>query len=294
MRTHGYDVIAATHDQAALERLLVRLRYEPIADHTGVTWWHPGGRTAVFVGGVVAGGGAPTGTADLIRSMVDAGAATIVLGPAEFAAITAAHRRHDRVLVPAGAPGSSPDGRSPDGRSPDVRDHPTQAHAGREHGARDRRRDELAAWLRTVPLWLDLPGLRVVHARWNDFDIAALRVVLDGNCLTDDGVVTAACTPGSWASTAIRTLLGLADAHGRPGDDDPPSLGAPVIVAEHTAATAAGRRGGHRQVFALRDGVPRSVAVGYRWSGERQLDARHLVRDDAQPATPASKLDARS
>ncbi|MCB1000335.1 MAG: hypothetical protein R2713_17085 [Ilumatobacteraceae bacterium] len=275
MRAHGYDVIAATHDRAALERLLVRLGYEPIADQRGVTWWHPGGRTAVFLGGVVAGGGAPTGTAELIRSMVDAGAATIVLGPAEFAAIAAAHRRRDRVLVAAGAPG--------------VGDS-----AAWERSTRDHRRDELAAWLRTVPLWLDLPGLRVVHARWNDFDIAALRVVLDGNCLADDGVVTAACTPGSWASTAVRTLLGLADARSRAAEDDEPSAGAtPVIVAEHAAATAPGSRT-RRHALAVRDGVPRSVAVGYRWSGERELDARHLVRDDAQPVTPTSNADGRS
>ncbi|MEZ5249987.1 MAG: hypothetical protein R2713_12480 [Ilumatobacteraceae bacterium] len=30
-------------------------------------------------------------------------------------------------------------------------------------------------WFRTLPLWLELPGLRVVHACWSDEHIELLR-----------------------------------------------------------------------------------------------------------------------
>ncbi len=34
-------------------------------------------------------------------------------------------------------------------------------------------------WFRTLPIWLDLPGLRVVNARWHDASREALVPFLD-------------------------------------------------------------------------------------------------------------------
>ena len=111
---------------------------------------HPDGRTVVFVGDLIDRGPRQIDTLRLVRSMVDTGQARIVLGNHEF--------QHDRLR----------------------RHRPTMA-AGVGRDRRDRRQhesflSEVVAdsvvhrywidWFRTIPLWLDLGGLRVVHACW--------------------------------------------------------------------------------------------------------------------------------
>ena len=48
-------------------------------------------------------------------------------------------------------------------------------------------------WLRRLPLWLELHGLRIVHAAWSRTAMTALRPYLDeGGALSDEGLVRAA------------------------------------------------------------------------------------------------------
>ena len=97
----GYDVIGNVRGSAErLLKMLRRLGYEPTPD---LTWHHPGGRTAVFTGGIATPHGNTTPCTALVRSMVDAGTALCVLGAGEFDAIAATHAPR-RVLVPANAP----------------------------------------------------------------------------------------------------------------------------------------------------------------------------------------------
>ena len=186
----GYDVIGNVRGSS--ERLLKMLRhlgYEPSAD---LIWHHPGGRTAVFTGGIATPHGNTTPCTSLVRSMVDAGTALCVLGAGEFDAIAAAHAPR-RVLVPATSPAPH-----------DERRVLGDGGLGERGGLGD---GGLIAWLRTLALWLDLPELRVVHACWSDFDIDSLRDLLGSNCLADDDAVVTASTPGSAANLAIRILL---------------------------------------------------------------------------------------
>jgi hypothetical protein len=60
-----------------------------------------------------------------------------------------------------------------------------------EHSPQEAR--EVLAWMRRLPLWLNLEGLRIVHASWSSRAIAALRPHLDPDgAFTDEGLVRAA------------------------------------------------------------------------------------------------------
>jgi hypothetical protein len=52
------------------------------------------------------------------------------------------------------------------------------------------RQKEITDWFRTLPLWLDLGGLRVVHACWHEESMGVLRPVLGPEqTLTEDAIL---------------------------------------------------------------------------------------------------------
>jgi hypothetical protein len=52
------------------------------------------------------------------------------------------------------------------------------------------RQKEITDWFKTLPLWLDLPGLRIVHACWHQESMDVLRPVLGPNqTLTDAAIL---------------------------------------------------------------------------------------------------------
>ena len=79
----GYDIIGDIHGHAdALVTLLRKLGYR----EQQRAWKHPG-RTAIFVGDFIDRGPGQLETVNLVRSMVEAGAALAVMGNHEFNAI---------------------------------------------------------------------------------------------------------------------------------------------------------------------------------------------------------------
>lgn len=63
-------------------------------------------------------------------------------------------------------------------------------------------------WFRRLhPVWLELPGLRVIHACWHDSSRAILSSCLDKrNCFTNEGLLES-LRPGSPAFAAAEILL---------------------------------------------------------------------------------------
>ncbi len=167
----GYDVIGDVHGHAdKLQGLLKELGYH---EHKNV-WSHPD-RKAIFIGDLIDRGKAQCQTVDLARRMVDAGAARIVLGNHEFNAIAWA---------------------TPDPEIPGEFLRPRSRKIGTRHrkqhtkflsevGEDSSLHREYIAWFRSIPLWLDLGELRVVHACWQK---AAMDVVEPW--LSADGSVT--------------------------------------------------------------------------------------------------------
>ena len=151
-----YDIIGDVHGCATkLVALLGELGYRP--DGSGV-YRHPE-RTAVFVGDLVDRGDEQLEVLQLVKAMVDAGAAQIVMGNHEFNAICWATKDPATGL-------------------------PLRKHSDsnrRQHRAflgqlSDEEQAYYIQWFMTMPLWLDLGDIRVVHACWHE---QSMQVVLD-------------------------------------------------------------------------------------------------------------------
>ncbi|RDE24148.1 serine/threonine protein phosphatase [Motiliproteus coralliicola] len=158
MEFSGYDLIGDVHGCArTLQQLLQRLGYQ----RRGGCYRHPQ-RQAIFIGDIVDRGTGVREALELVREMVEQGAAQIVLGNHEYNCI--AYNEPAR-------PGS---------QHQYLRDHsPRNQRMLREtleqmEPYADEWRDHLR-WFRQIPLFLDLEGFRVVHACWDEELIQRLK-----------------------------------------------------------------------------------------------------------------------
>jgi hypothetical protein len=153
-----YDLIGDIHGHAdELVRLLGALGYR----RTRTSYRHPD-RKAIFVGDFIDRGPKIREVLDIVRPMVEAGSALAIMGNHELNAL-GFHTEHPR------QPGTYLRLRS----DKNIRQH--RATMEQLSGA------ELAdalAWFRTLPLWLDLDGLRVIHACWDEKAIGIVAAAL--------------------------------------------------------------------------------------------------------------------
>jgi hypothetical protein len=185
----AFDVIGDIHGQyGKLVALLKKMEYR----ETGGVWRHPD-RTALFVGDLIDRGPGQVETVQLVRTMVDAGSARCILGNHEFNAIawvTLDRKSPGEFLRPHGKPGN-------------LAQHQAFLEQVGDGSARHR---EFIAWFKTLPIWLELPGLRVVHACWDTDSIESLRAVTGpGETLTDD-LLECATRRGTWQFSAVETI----------------------------------------------------------------------------------------
>jgi Calcineurin-like phosphoesterase len=136
-----------------LVALLSRMNY---AEQGGV--WHHPERKAIFLGDFIDRGPRQLETVTIARNMVENNAAFAVLGNHELNAI-AWH---------------TPD---PDNPGDFMRSHFSEKYGEKNRAQHEKflaevehnpaLHKEIIDWFLTLPLWLDLPGLRVVHACWH-------------------------------------------------------------------------------------------------------------------------------
>jgi Calcineurin-like phosphoesterase len=163
------DVIGDVHGQ--FDKLIELLKHLGYVETAGA-YRHPE-RTAVFVGDLVDRGPKQLETVDLVRRMDDVGAARCILGNHEFNAVAWV----------------TPDPEQPgkflrDHHKPGNREQ-HQAFLNEVEGTH--RQKEITDWFRTLPLWLDVGGLRVVHACWHQESMDQLQLRLGpGQTLTDE------------------------------------------------------------------------------------------------------------
>lgn len=171
----GFDIIGDVHGHAdALEQMLRRLGYrERAGAHRQAR------RRAVFVGDLVDRGPGQVRVLEIVRRMVEAGSALMVMGNHELNAVAWAT---PKVL----ADGS--DGWCREHSDKNRRQHQAFLDQVGEGSSAHRGWVE---WFRTIPMWLDLGGVRVVHACW---DPASMEV-LGGPLLTDEAVTAGKGTP---------------------------------------------------------------------------------------------------
>jgi hypothetical protein len=165
------------------------------------------GRQVIFLGDFIDRGPQQLRTLELARGMVDGGSALAVMGNHEFNAIAFV---------------------TPDPETPGefLRTH--HGEKGRRHRKQHRafleevgegspRHLRWVDWFRTLPLWLDLPGLRVVHACWHEPSMTLLAPRLAPGHLLDDSTlvgmmqkpIEGSCTPAPGPSLyrAAETIL---------------------------------------------------------------------------------------
>lgn len=185
-----YDLIGDVHGHAdELRALLHHLGYRP--DAAGVPR-HAGGRQVIFLGDYVDRGPKIRETLQLVRGMVAGGAALAILGNHEYNAL--AFWQKD----PAG-------GYLRPHRPWHLMQHLRTIEEFRTPELY-REWQEYLAWFRTLPLLLELPGLRAVHACWEPRHIEYLRGELPGLCLTPSFMLRAS-RRGSAEFAAVEVVL---------------------------------------------------------------------------------------
>lgn len=184
----GYDIIGDVHGCASeLVTLLGGLGYR--LDAVGV-YRHPE-RTAVFVGDLVDRGPGQREVLRIVKAMADAGTARVSMGNHEFNAICYATKHPD-----SGEP---------------LR--PNNAKNAKQHKAfieqlTAEEQEYYLQWFKTLPLWLDLDGVRVVHACWHKESMRAVEEATGGaNRLTELQHYVDASTKGHPLYDAVETLL---------------------------------------------------------------------------------------
>lgn len=151
----AYDIIGDIHGQAdKLDALLNELGYR----NTRGAYRHPDPqRSAIFVGDFIDRGPSQLATVDIARRMIEAGSAQAVMGNHELNAISwhTAHPNNPGTYL-----------RPRHGSKGEKNRHQHAAFL-REVEDKPQLHCEIIDWFLSLPLWLDLPDLRVVHACWH-------------------------------------------------------------------------------------------------------------------------------
>lgn len=165
--TEGFDVIGDVHGcHRQLIELLHALGYR---DDTG-SFRHPL-RRVIFVGDLIDRGPEQLQVIDTVRAMQKAGSAHVIMGNHEFNAVC----------------WSTPDGEAGFLRRHTDKNRKQHNEFLTQIGEGSPTHTDVIGWFRTLPLWLEIDGVRVVHACW---DSAAIDSLGSPN-LDPDGFIAA-------------------------------------------------------------------------------------------------------
>jgi len=158
-----YDIIGDIHGYAEeLGALLDALGYAP----SGRGYRAPVGRQLVFLGDLIDRGPAQIRVLEIARAMVDSGDALCIMGNHEFNAISYA-------TEDPGYPGECfRPNRSDSAKS--VKNRAQHVDFLKQVGGGTKEHMDWVRWFRTLPPFINLGGLRVVHGCWDGDAIATL------------------------------------------------------------------------------------------------------------------------
>jgi len=183
----SYDLIGDIHGQAhELVELLRLLSYEEVD-----SVWQHSERKVIFLGDFVDRGLHQKEGIDIVRPMIEGGYALSVMGNHEYNAIA---------YYTKNAEGNY------------LRSH-NDRHTRQHQAFLDAYESDLSEykdvidWFKTLPLWLDLEGLRVVHACWDPQHVDKILDHQDGGNLLGDELLHKSSERGTWQNDAIETLL---------------------------------------------------------------------------------------
>ena len=163
-----YDLIGDIHGHATeLKALLAKMDYEEI---DGI--WQHSERHVIFLGDFVDRGPEQVETVNIARKMVESGKALAVMGNHEFNAVAWATK-------------------NPESDSEYLRPHTEKNRKQHQEFLNQviEKSDlhlDMIEWFKTLPVYLDLPEFRVVHACWHPDHISAITKHTNSkNCLLD-------------------------------------------------------------------------------------------------------------
>jgi hypothetical protein len=197
-----FDIIGDVHGCATKLAVLLDALGYTVNDWTGA-YWHPR-RRAIFVGDLIDRGDEQLRVLEIVKRMVDSGSAQIVMGNHEFNAVAYATEH-------------------PTGSGHFLRPHiPKNDHQHRAflEQVTGPARALYLEWFKTLPLWLDLGELRVVHACWHQPSIEMVARELGSNRFNAMDQFIRASDKADPLYTAVEVLLkgpeiSLVD-HGQP------------------------------------------------------------------------------
>lgn len=182
------DFIGDIHGQAdKLLALLSHLGYQKLH---GV-WCHPE-RKAMFVGDLIDRGPGQLAVLNIVRPMVEEGAAEAILGNHEFNGI-AFHTFDERL------------GRHLRERNSKNR----QQHAAflAEVGEDSPEHRRWIQWFMQLPLWVETPEFRMVHACWDNDMMMAISPQLGDNCTLTPSLMRLASLKGSLEYACVENIV---------------------------------------------------------------------------------------
>ncbi|KXS55525.1 MAG: metallophosphoesterase [Marinobacter sp. T13-3] len=184
-----YDLIGDIHGHAAeLKALLTKMDYREI---DGV--WQHAERKVIFLGDFVDRGPEQVETVTIARTMVENGQALAVMGNHEFNAVAWATE-------------------DPANSGEYLRPH-TDKNRGQHRafleqaGEGSEQHQSFIEWFKTLPVYLDLPELRVVHACWHPAFVKSIEPYIDTENRLLPTAWEAAARKGTDAYESIETLL---------------------------------------------------------------------------------------
>jgi len=159
----NYDIIGDVHGQdGKLTALLKKLGYR-IKDGA---YRHPESRMALFLGDLIDSGPGQIAVINVVRNMIDAGSARTIMGNHELNAIGFATIRSD---------GQGYVRQHSKGQAAQHKEFLTQV------GWESALHKELVTWFKTLPPFMDLGGIRLCHAWWNQDYIDHIAQNSDAN-----------------------------------------------------------------------------------------------------------------
>lgn len=195
MTISGFDVIGDIHGhEDKLNKILLKLGYQKHSKNS--TYTHPE-RKVIFLGDFIDRGPQQLDTVLTAKAMIESGSALAVMGNHEYNAICYAtpypQHPNDYLRTHLGNTGKK-----------NYQQHSAFLNEVQHDAVLH---DELISFFKTLPLWLEIDDIRVVHACWNAQMQSQLKPHLtNDNCLTEAGIIESA-KEGSAAFEATELLL---------------------------------------------------------------------------------------
>ena len=183
----NYDIIGDIHGCAkTLSALLDKLDYKI---HNGIH--HHPSRKVIFLGDFIDRGAFQKEVIDIVRPMIESGAALSVMGNHEFNAVAYYTKDNNGVYLR-------------EHNDKNIKQHKAFLDVYENN---KEQYDDVIAWFKTLPLWLELDGLNIVHACWDKSFISRIKEEYNGGSLLTDEILIKASNENMWEFDAIETLL---------------------------------------------------------------------------------------